>query len=144
MLNGYCYTAILETAYKKGLRLVLKCYQGNVFTIIYFIYVYKEDLTLNNLQWLICHKTQPNQTLSQSGPGSNGNEGVLRIPQSSMTGASPSDGLRRCPWCSRYRRREMNTATRVQILDETDCISHSTNTLGEGMNPIILPPAMGK
>ena len=31
-------------------------------------------------------------------------------------------------------------ATRVQILDETDCISHSTNTLGKGMNPIILPP----
>ena len=36
------------------------------------------------------------------------------------------------------------TATRVQILDETDCISHSTNTLGKGMNPIILPSAMGK
>ena len=32
----------------------------------------------------------------------------------------------------------------VQILDETDCISHSTNTFGKGMNPIILPPAMGK
>ena len=31
---------------------------------------------------------------------------------------------------------------RVQILDETDCISHSTNTLGKGMNPIILPPAI--
>ena len=29
-------------------------------------------------------------------------------------------------------------------LDETDCISHSTKTLGKGMNPIILPPAMGK
>ena len=29
-------------------------------------------------------------------------------------------------------------------LYETDCISHSTNTLGKGMNPIILPPAMGK
>ena len=39
---------------------------------------------------------------------------------------------------------EMDTATRVQIQDETDCISHSTNTLGKGMNPIILPPAMGK
>ena len=38
----------------------------------------------------------------------------------------------------------MDTATRVQILDETDCISHSTNTLRKGMNPIILPPAMGK
>ena len=29
-------------------------------------------------------------------------------------------------------------------LEMTDCISHSTNTLGKGMNPIILPPAMGK
>ena len=28
--------------------------------------------------------------------------------------------------------------------DETDCISQSTDTLGKGMNPIILPPAMGK
>ena len=27
---------------------------------------------------------------------------------------------------------------------ETDGISHSTNTLGKGMNLIILPPAMGK
>ena len=26
----------------------------------------------------------------------------------------------------------------------TDCISHSTNTLGKGMNPIILLPTMGK
>ena len=25
-----------------------------------------------------------------------------------------------------------------------DCISHSTNTFDKGMNPIILPPAMGK
>ena len=37
-----------------------------------------------------------------------------------------------------------DTATRVQILDETDSISHSTNTLGKGMNPIFLPPVMGK
>ena len=28
---------------------------------IYLIHMYKEDLALNNLQWLICHKTQPNQ-----------------------------------------------------------------------------------
>ena len=25
--------------------------------------IYKEDLALNNLQWLICHKTQPNQII---------------------------------------------------------------------------------
>ena len=38
----------------------------------------------------------------------------------------------------------MDMATQVQILDEIDCISHSTNTLGKGINPIILPSAMGK
>ena len=36
------------------------------------------------------------------------------------------------------------SAIRVQILDEINCISHSTYTLGKGMNTIILPPAMGK
>ena len=30
---------------------------------IYLIYMYKEDLALNNLQWLICHKAQPNQII---------------------------------------------------------------------------------
>ena len=29
----------------------------------YMLDMYKEDLALNNLQWLICHKTQPNQIL---------------------------------------------------------------------------------
>ena len=24
--------------------------------------MYKQDLALNNLQWLICHQTKPNQT----------------------------------------------------------------------------------
>ena len=38
----------------------------------------------------------------------------------------------------------MDTVTPVQILDEADYILHSTNTLGKGMNPIILPSAMGK
>ena len=30
--------------------------------------MYKENLALNNLQWLICHKTQPNQTKSYIQP----------------------------------------------------------------------------
>ena len=52
----------------------------------------------------------------QSEPGSDGDKGVLRIPQSSsITGTSPSDRL-----------------------------SQSSNTLGKCMNPIILPLAMGK
>ena len=38
----------------------------------------------------------------------------------------------------------MDTATWVQIRDEVECISQSANTFGKAMNPIILPPAMGK
>ena len=33
------------------------------FEIIYLIYMDKKDLALNNLQWLICHKTKSNQPL---------------------------------------------------------------------------------
>ena len=36
----------------------------------------------------------------------------------------------------------MDTATKVQILDDAVCISHSI--LGKDMNPINLPPARGK
>ena len=43
-----------------------------------------------------------------------------------------------------FSSQEMGTTTRVQIVEVTDCISHSTNNLGKGINPIILPPVMGK
>ena len=29
------------------------------------MYMYKADLALNNLQWLICHKNKPNQVSSR-------------------------------------------------------------------------------
>ena len=32
-------------------------------TKLYLIYMYKEDLALNDLKWLICHKTPPNQII---------------------------------------------------------------------------------
>ena len=38
----------------------------------------------------------------------------------------------------------MNMATEFQIMDDAVCISQSANTLGKGMNPTILLPAMGK
>ena len=47
--------------------------------------------------------------------------------------------MRRFPWCNGYRRR--NWTWRHEFKSWPD---HSTNTLGKGMNPIILPPAMGK
>ena len=37
--------------------------QKIVLEIIYLIYMYKKDLALNNLQWLICHKTKLNQNI---------------------------------------------------------------------------------
>ena len=49
------------------LRIVLKYYLHNVFNNhIYLICMYKQNLALNNLQWLICHKPQikRNQTPS--------------------------------------------------------------------------------
>ena len=55
----------LTVCKRNELRFVLKCYQQNVFTNhIYLIYMYEEDLALNNLQWLICYKTKSNQNKS--------------------------------------------------------------------------------
>ena len=54
---------MLETIwlYKKELDLISKCYEQTEWTNhIFDVYMYKEDLALNNLQWLICHKIQPN------------------------------------------------------------------------------------
>ena len=46
----------------------------------------------NNLIWPIDRTLSNATTPSQSGPGSDGNEGVFHIPQSSsINGASPSD-----------------------------------------------------
>ena len=48
---------------------------------------------LNSSIWPIDGILKGSTTLSQSRPGSNGNEGILHIPQSSKTRASPSDSL---------------------------------------------------
>ena len=41
----------------------LICHKTQPNQLISIIYVYKKDLALNNLQWLIYHKTQPNQII---------------------------------------------------------------------------------
>ena len=57
----YQYLKSFICVQKNNLRLIQNCYQQNVFTnYIYSIYLYKEDLALNNLQWLICHEIQTN------------------------------------------------------------------------------------
>ena len=39
----------------------LICHKTKLNHIYIYIYIYKEISALNNLQWLICHKTQPNK-----------------------------------------------------------------------------------
>ena len=51
----------------------------------------------NSSIWLIDRTQSDATTPGQSGPGNNGNEGVLHIPQNSKTGASPSNGLMSYP-----------------------------------------------
>ena len=48
-----------------SIKVPIRKKSGNLFNDphICFIYMYKEDLSLNKLQWLICHKTQPNQII---------------------------------------------------------------------------------
>ena len=50
----------------------------------------------------------------------------------------------RCLWCNGYRRRKWTRRHEFKSWTRLIAFSHSTNTLGKGMNPIILPLAMGK
>ena len=47
-------------------------------------------------------------------------------------------------WTWQPKFKEMDMATKVQILDKAVCISHSTNMLWKGMNTVIFSPAIGK
>ena len=53
--------------YKEDLALYnlqwLICHKTQPNQIIYLMHMYKEDLASNNLQWLIYLKTQPNQII---------------------------------------------------------------------------------
>ena len=39
------------------------CIYKMCLQIKYLIHIYKDDFALNNLQWLICHKSQLNQII---------------------------------------------------------------------------------
>ena len=86
-------------------------------------------MALNNLEWLICNKTQTNKII------------YIYIYIYIYIG--------RCPWCKGGARDVIVIVVGNGHDDTTsnpgrDCITHSTNTLGKGMNPIILPPTMAK
>ena len=68
-----------------------------------YIYIYKQDVALNNQQWLICHKTQPNQTY------------LIYMYKENLA-------LNNLQWLIYHK---MDKAIRVQILDEVAGISHN-------------------
>ena len=52
--------------------------------------------------------------------------------------------LRRCPWCNGYRRREWTQRHEFKSWTRLVAFHIALLALGKGMNPITLPPAMGK
>ena len=62
---------------------------------------------------------------------------IAIIPKSTL-----GYNLIRCPWCNGYRPRKWTQRHEFKSWTRLIAFSHSTNTLGKGMNPIILPPAM--
>ena len=52
--------------------------------------------------------------------------------------------LRRCPWCNGYRRRKWTRRHEFKSWPRLIAFHIALNTLGKGVNPIILPPVMGK
>ena len=57
-INTWNYLTVLKSS--KSFKNVI--YKMNL-QIIYIIYMYKEDLSLNNLQRLTCHKTKLSQII---------------------------------------------------------------------------------
>ena len=81
-------------------------------------------------------------TPGQSWPGSDGKEEVLGILQSSsITEASPSDC---CPRGVTVKAMNCGIVVREFVLQSRYYVHFRANTLGKGMNPLFLPPAMGK
>ena len=81
---------------------------------------------INNFQtsiWLIDETLTGTIIWGQIGPERNGNKGILHTSQSPKTATSPSDTV--------YKTRLI--AFHIVLIP-----------LGKSMNPIILPPAMGK
>ena len=71
-------------------------------TVLFQIILFSVNIQLSFI-WPIDRTLSGATTPGQSGPGSDGNEGVLRIPQSSsITEASPSDYLVSYPRQSVY------------------------------------------
>ena len=106
---------------------------ASLFTVHYHSFKHSDNIFLFSI------KAFTSKLLQRKCPNSSMATDILYF---NNTNFLKSSNLRRCAWCNGYRRR--NWTRRHEFKSWTDCISHSTNTLGKGINPIILPPAMGK
>ena len=118
LLDGFkCYySTVVILLIKYSYKIQTICIQLYSFKKLTIIIIFCK--WLNSSIWPI---DETPKRYYQSRPKTNGNEVVLLIPQ--------TPGLE-----SQY---QMQFFSKIQYI-------YCTNTLGKGMNPIILPPAMGK
>ena len=99
--SKYCYVSLCHKIQSNQIQLnishlfsyswKIKLFQATQFSVSH---LFALSLMSNSSIWPIDWTLSGTSTLGQSRPGSDGNEGVRHIPQSSnITGASPSDSL---------------------------------------------------
>ena len=88
-----------------------------------------ENLALNNLQWLICHKTKSNH---------------IYLVYIRYIGRMVRLFTNGCPRGVMVKAMNCGIVVREFVLQSRYYVHFRANTLGKGMNPLILPPAMGK
>ena len=150
-------------------------------SLVEYVCIYRQNLALNDLQGLICHKTQTTNQQAQANIMMILSKAMVSSPDGDMvffkivTEVFPGDSLglhffynlswlvslnihlpntrewyhivncnRKCPWCNGYRRRKWARRHEFKSWTTLIAFSQSINTLGKGMNPITLTPAMGK
>ena len=96
--------------------------------------MHKKDLALNNLPRLICDKTIPNQTKPVISNSRLLHDIIKHLPL--------NGDVRGCPRGVMVKAMDCGIVVREFVLQSRCYIHFRANTLGKGMNPLILP-AMG-
>ena len=92
----FCQTVLIQTI-QFSISIVFVHTHLNVKTVLFQTIQFSISMQFSSI-WPIDRTLSGATTPGQSRPGSNDNEGVFHIPQSSsITGASPSDCLVSCP-----------------------------------------------
>ena len=95
------------------------------------------DLPLNKLQRLIWNKQKTNKK------GQTSNR-ILDDSEMNVSGLNLTTYIRTCPRGVMVKAMNCGIVVREFVLQSRYYVHFRANTRGKGMNPLILPPAMGK